>query len=263
MALEYDELLESFVVEASEAVADLETDFLAIEEGGADIDTELVAKVFRNIHSMKGTAGFCGLERIGALAHEMENILNLVRNKELVPTPGVVEVLLRGADQLTRMVSDVLNSNEIDTSQLEHELQLIEKLGPPEDRPEGADVSAPAAAAAGAAGDATAEAGDEGGDDEEEWEETDELWDIDDDESEVDIPAVDGSVAFLLVPTAPMNEHRREGRSIHMLEIDLFAQDETQDRRPADVVRSLDEHGSIIQSYVSLGPIPPLETADP
>lgn len=260
MPLEYDELLESFVVEASEAVADLETDFLAIEEGGADIDTDLVAKVFRNIHSMKGTAGFCGLERIGALAHEMENILNLVRNKELVPTPGVVEVLLRGADQLTRMVADVLNSNESDTSQLEHELQVIEKLGPPEDRAEGADLAATAPADADA--DTAAAAVAETDEDEEEWEETDELWDIDDDDSEVDIPAVDGSVAFLLVPTAPMNEHRRAGRSIHMLEIDLLAQDEEQDRRPADIVRSLDEHGCIIQSYISLGPIPPLETAD-
>ncbi len=264
MPLEYDELIESFVVEASEAVADLEADFLAIEEGGADIDDELVAKVFRNIHSMKGTAGFCGLERIGALAHEMENVLNLIRGKELVPTPGVVEVLLRGADQLTSMVQDVLNSNEVDTAQLEHELQLIEKLGPPEDRDEDAQAAAAAAAPA-TGGGGTGGPTDSGGgdaDDEEEWEETEELFAIDDDESDVDVPAADGSVAFLLVPTAPMNEHRRAGRSIYVLELDLLAQDAEQDRRPADLVRSLDDHGAIIQSYVSLGPIPPVETAD-
>jgi len=265
MPLEYDELIESFVVEATEAVADLEADFLAIEEGGADIDDELVAKVFRNIHSMKGTAGFCGLERIGALAHEMENVLNLVRGKELVPTPGVVEVLLRGADQLTTMVQDVLNSNEVDTAQLEHELQLIERLGPPEDR-DGDAAAAAAPAAGGGAGGPSDDAGD-GRDhddhgDEESWEESDELFDVHDDESEVDVPAADGSVAFLLVPTGPMNEHRRAGRSIHVLELDLLAQDAEQDRRPADLVRSLEDHGTIIQSYVSLGPIPPLETAE-
>lgn len=264
MPLEYDEIIESFVVEATEAVADLETDFLAIEEGGADIDDDLVAKVFRNIHSMKGTAGFCGLDRIGALAHEMENVLNMVRNKELVPTPGVVEVLLRGADKLTQMVADVLNSNEYDTHALEDELKLIESHGPPEDRDgsetapaAGGDTPADASDAGGGGGD---DSGDDGDDDEgggEEW-----PFASDDDEGDYDVELENGTIAFLCIPKAQMNEHRREGRSIHVITVDLFQQDADADRTPTDVVSAFGEHGSILQAYVSTGPVPPLDVGE-
>ena len=114
MAIEFNEILESFVAEATDGLADVENDLLALEAGGAEIDADLINKLFRNIHSIKGTAGFCGLRAIGELAHEMENVLNLVRNRELVPTGRIVEQLLRCADMLARMVADVATSNDVD-----------------------------------------------------------------------------------------------------------------------------------------------------
>ena len=120
---ENDELIASFVEEANEFLSDVENDFLAIEEAGEDVDHDLVNKVFRGIHSMKGSAGFLGLKVIGTLAHESENVLNLIRNDELIPTPAVVNALLRSADLLRSMVSDVGASNEIDTLEYINELK--------------------------------------------------------------------------------------------------------------------------------------------
>ncbi|MBN1765804.1 MAG: chemotaxis protein CheW [Sedimentisphaerales bacterium] len=110
------ELFASFVEEANEFLADVENDFLSIEEAGEQVDKELVNKVFRGIHSMKGSAGFLGLTSIGTLAHEMENVLNLIRGGELVPSSGIIDSLLKGADVLRTMVNHIDTSNDVDVS---------------------------------------------------------------------------------------------------------------------------------------------------
>ncbi|MCC7293291.1 MAG: chemotaxis protein CheW [Phycisphaerales bacterium] len=116
MLSDQNELIESFVTEAAEGLDGIETDLLAMEADGANIDVERVNKIFRSIHSIKGTAGFLGLTAIGALSHEMENVLNMIRNRELTPGEAVVEALIRGSDLLRNMVSDVNGSNGVDVS---------------------------------------------------------------------------------------------------------------------------------------------------
>lgn len=110
-------LLADFVVEANEGLAEIESDLLAIEARGADIDVDLVNKVFRAIHSIKGAAGFLALEAIGSLSHSMENVLSLVRSRSLVPTPYIVDCLLKSADLLRRMIENIEASNNTDVSQ--------------------------------------------------------------------------------------------------------------------------------------------------
>jgi two-component system, chemotaxis family, sensor kinase CheA len=110
------ELLHDFVVESTEGLAEIESDLMSIEDRGADIDVDRVNKVFRAIHSIKGAAGFLGLERLAELAHSLENILSLVRSRQLVPTTAVVEPLLKGSDTLRRMLADVTHSNDYDVS---------------------------------------------------------------------------------------------------------------------------------------------------
>ncbi len=116
MQFEDDEILQGFVEESLEHLADIENDLLAIEEAGADIDEDLVNKVFRAAHSIKGGAGFMGLNGIQELAHAMENVLGLIRSKKLIPNPEIVNVLLLASDQLQRMIEDIHNSNEVDIS---------------------------------------------------------------------------------------------------------------------------------------------------
>ncbi len=116
MGIEIDETMQVFIDESLEHLADIEADLLAIEESGADIDEDLVNKVYRAAHSIKGGAGFFGLISIQTLTHEMENILGRIRSRELVPNPEIINILLEAADTLNTLIADVVGSNEVDVS---------------------------------------------------------------------------------------------------------------------------------------------------
>ena len=107
-----DETLQMYVEEATEHLGDIENDLLAIEQSGADIDVELVNKVFRAAHSIKGGAGFLGLIKIKDLGHKIENVLDMVRNRELVPDPEVVNIVLLAFDKLRDMIVNVAESED-------------------------------------------------------------------------------------------------------------------------------------------------------
>ncbi len=116
MQIEDDEILQGFIEESLEHLADIETDLLAIEDGGENIDEDLVNKVFRAAHSIKGGAGFMGLTGIQELSHSMENILGMIRSNKLIPNPEIINVLLLGSDQLQSMIEDIHSSNDVDIS---------------------------------------------------------------------------------------------------------------------------------------------------
>jgi two-component system chemotaxis sensor kinase CheA len=116
MTIQDDETLQMYLEESLEHLADIENDFLAIEEAGADIDEDMVNKVYRAAHSIKGGAGFMGLTTIKDLTHEMENILGKIRSREMIPTPEIINVLLEASDTLKDLMNDVFNSNEVDIS---------------------------------------------------------------------------------------------------------------------------------------------------
>ncbi len=117
MIIEDEETLQMYVEESREHLADIENDILAIEECGENIDEELVNKVFRAAHSIKGGAGFMGLNNIKELSHKMENVLGMIRDGKLTPNAEITNVLLEASDVLREMINDVQNSNEIDISE--------------------------------------------------------------------------------------------------------------------------------------------------
>ncbi|MDA3822447.1 MAG: Hpt domain-containing protein [Bacteroidales bacterium] len=123
--IEEDETLLAFTEEALEHLDGIEADLLSIEENGADIDSDVVNKVFRAVHSIKGGAGFLGLEKVKDLSHNGENVLNMIRNEELVPTPAIVSVLLATTDLLTSMIREATTSNDIDITTLVGSLKDI------------------------------------------------------------------------------------------------------------------------------------------
>ena len=106
-----DKTLQLYVDESLEQLADIENDLLAIEEAGADIDEELVNKVFRAAHSIKGGAGFVGLTNIKDLSHKMEDVLGMVRIRELVPNSEIIKRLretINDLKSLKRMKDNLL-----------------------------------------------------------------------------------------------------------------------------------------------------------
>jgi two-component system, chemotaxis family, sensor kinase CheA len=113
-----DDILKEFIIEAREHLATIEADLLAIEDGGADIDEDLVNKVFRAAHSIKGASGFFGLDRIKELAHKAETVLDLVRSRKLIPNAEITSLLLAAFDKLREMVNAPASSAAADTSGL-------------------------------------------------------------------------------------------------------------------------------------------------
>ena len=112
MAIDDPELLAEFIAESRDHLSHVEGQFLEIEANGADVDVELVNNVFRGIHSIKGAAGFLGLVTVNKLAHSLENVLGLMRTRELTPNSAMVDVMLRAADALTHLVNNAETSND-------------------------------------------------------------------------------------------------------------------------------------------------------
>ena len=137
------EMLMEFVVEAKEHLADIESDILEMERQGADADPELVNRVFRAIHTVKGASGFFGLQTISTLSHTMENILMRVRDGEMVVTSEVADALLSGADKLKIMIDDIENSMEYDISEELAQLEAIAEGSVPKDAAEAKAEAAP------------------------------------------------------------------------------------------------------------------------
>ena len=84
-----DDLLKEFVNESREHLATIEADLLVIEEQGTDIDEDLVNKVFRAAHSIKGGSGFFGLDNVKELAHKAETVLDMLRSRKMTPNAEV------------------------------------------------------------------------------------------------------------------------------------------------------------------------------
>jgi len=100
-------ILKEFLAEALDHLEGIEDSLLQIEADGANIDEELVNKVFRAVHTIKGGAGFLNLQKISQVCHTQENILNLVRNRKLVPTNPITTTLLITLDTIKGLLSDI------------------------------------------------------------------------------------------------------------------------------------------------------------
>ncbi len=113
-----DELLQDFITEANEHLSDIETDLLTIEVNGENVNLELVNKVFRAAHSIKGGSGFFGLENVKELAHKAETVLDMLRAEKMFSNAEVTNVLLSAFDQLRDMINNPGESEEADISEL-------------------------------------------------------------------------------------------------------------------------------------------------
>src|SRR5579863_104005 len=99
------ELLSDFIVEARDHLSNIETNVLTLEQNPAEVDP--VHTIFRGFHTIKGLAGFLELPAMQQSAHEVESLLDRVRNGTISVTPALVDVVLAGADYLKTEVGRV------------------------------------------------------------------------------------------------------------------------------------------------------------
>jgi two-component system chemotaxis sensor kinase CheA len=120
------EVIREFLIETHENLAQLDLDLVALEKDPTERET--LGRAFRTLHTVKGTAGFLGLQKLQAVAHAAENLLSRLREGELVFNAEIASALLAVVDAVRRMLADVEKDEtdgEADYSTL---IQTLERL---------------------------------------------------------------------------------------------------------------------------------------
>jgi two-component system, chemotaxis family, sensor kinase CheA len=107
-------LLQDFIVETGEHLADTERNLLRLEQQPED--TEVLNEIFRSIHTIKGSSEYLGLERVAELSHKLENLLDLLRRGERHVDGAVTDVLIGTHDRIAQLVDDLAQHQQERTS---------------------------------------------------------------------------------------------------------------------------------------------------
>lgn len=99
------DVIREFLLETHENLAQLDTDLVALEKEPTEKNT--LARVFRNLHTVKGSAGFLGLTKLQSVAHAAENLLSRLRSGELTFNPPIATALLRTVDAIRQILSGI------------------------------------------------------------------------------------------------------------------------------------------------------------
>ena len=106
-----DEIVREFLIESNENLDRLDRNLVELEKSPRD--QELLADIFRTIHSIKGTTGFLGFHHLEAVAHAGENLLSRLRDGLLVLNPDITTGLLAMVDAIREMLK-LIESTEAD-----------------------------------------------------------------------------------------------------------------------------------------------------
>ncbi len=99
---EMKEIFESFIIETNEILEKLDLDLVDLEKTPKDSD--LLNTIFRAFHTIKGTSGFLGLEKLQMVTHVCEDILNKLRKGEADLTSDLMDAILAGYDKIKELV---------------------------------------------------------------------------------------------------------------------------------------------------------------
>ena len=118
-------IISDFVAESREHLATIEPDLLRMEQEGAKVSSEVINRVFRAIHSIKGGAGFFAFDALKRLSHAMEGVLMQVRDGKLKVAAEVMDVVFASLDRLKAMLDDIQASDSVPFTQ---ELAALEGI---------------------------------------------------------------------------------------------------------------------------------------
>src|SRR5271167_2127357 len=99
------DIVKDFLIESYENLDRLDRDLVGLEKNPED--KEALAGVFRTIHTIKGTCGFLGFNKLEAVAHVGENLLTRLRDRQLMLTPEITTALLNMVDVVRQMLSQI------------------------------------------------------------------------------------------------------------------------------------------------------------
>ena len=108
------DIVDFFLVEASEHLQTLNDGLLSLEENNEDLG--VIDEIFRSAHTIKGSAAMLGFNVVSKLAHKMEDLLGKIRNKDTSLSESVIDLLLQTVDSLTVQIEDIPNGVQEDES---------------------------------------------------------------------------------------------------------------------------------------------------
>lgn len=98
-----DDLIAEFLTETNESIESIDADLVTLEQNPNDMD--LLSRIFRLMHTIKGTCGFLGLPRLETVAHRAENVLGLFRDGVLEVTPEYVTLIFESIDRIKVIIA--------------------------------------------------------------------------------------------------------------------------------------------------------------
>ncbi len=121
-----------FISEATEYLQNLNKSLLELEKAPENL--ELLNEIFRLAHTMKGMAATMGYQKITTLAHQMEDLLDVLRKQEAKVTPEIIEVLFKALDVLEPLLQEVASGEDrkVDITAMTVKLKMVLETKPAE-----------------------------------------------------------------------------------------------------------------------------------
>jgi two-component system, chemotaxis family, sensor kinase CheA len=141
--MELNQYLEVFLEESREHLQNCNEQLLELEKNPQDLS--IINEIFRSAHTLKGMSATMGYEDLASLTHQMENVLDAIRNNRLLTTPEILDVIFMAVDHLEDMVESIAagGDGKKNVSDTVEKLKLIEK-GEPLSRSADLEVAASA-----------------------------------------------------------------------------------------------------------------------
>ena len=121
-----DDLTREFLIESRENLDQLERDLLALEKEPASRET--LARIFRAIHTLKGTCGFLAFEKLEQVAHAAEGLLSSLRNGEIAMSAEIATALLASSDFIRSILVQIEATGEEGASDGKRVIDLLTRL---------------------------------------------------------------------------------------------------------------------------------------
>jgi two-component system chemotaxis sensor kinase CheA len=125
--MEMSQYLEVFIEESKEHLQAVNDHLLVLEKNPNDLS--IVNEIFRSAHTLKGMSATMGYEDLASLTHQMENVLDGIRNNKINVTPDVLDVVFQSVDDLEAMVHSIAEggTGKRDVRSVVEKLIAIEK----------------------------------------------------------------------------------------------------------------------------------------
>lgn len=121
-----DQHRQAFIEEALELLNELEASLLEIE--AEPENNNLIAKVFRALHTIKGSAAMFGYDEITMFTHDIENVYDHVRNGKVKINKGIIDLTLAARDQIGLMLSSSNGQGNVDEKVTKEIIESFRKI---------------------------------------------------------------------------------------------------------------------------------------